>query len=123
MPGFSITLLLLPSSTSSSPFTTPQLLSLLDEPAEVPGWKWSSGIPPPSQPTAAPPPSASQSTSAKIVSGLKVDSMVFAAGIKRVCNALVKAEPEITQMDVIAGDGDCGLTLKVFFHLHAQYNR
>jgi dihydroxyacetone kinase len=25
----------------------------------------------------------------------------------------VKAEPEITEMDVIAGDGDCGLTLKV----------
>lgn len=115
MPGFSITLLLLPTATSSSSsLTTPQLLSLLDEPADVPGWKWSSCVAPPAKPTAASSAIVSQSVSAKVASGLKVkDTKEFAAGIKKACNALVKAEPEITQMDVIAGDGDCGLTLKV----------
>jgi triose/dihydroxyacetone kinase / FAD-AMP lyase (cyclizing) len=112
MPGFSVTLLLLPTASSSSP-TTSHLLSLLDEPADVPGWKWSSRVAPPSQPIATPP-RTSQSISAKTTSGLKVeDSKEFAEGIKRACNALVKAEPQITEMDVIAGDGDCGLTLKV----------
>lgn len=111
MPGFSITLLLLPKS--SSPFTISHLLSLLDEPADVPGWKWSSGVAPPAQPIATPPPTASQSV-VKVTSGLKfADPKAFAEGIRKACNALIKAEPEITQMDVIAGDGDCGLTLKV----------
>ena len=114
MPGFSITLLLLPTSSASSP-TTAQLLSLLDDPADVPGWKWSSRVAPPSQPTASPPPAASQSIGAKVAPGLNAeDTKEFEAGIKRACNALMKSEPEITKMDVIAGDGDCGLTLKVF---------
>jgi triose/dihydroxyacetone kinase / FAD-AMP lyase (cyclizing) len=26
--------------------------------------------------------------------------------------AIIQAEPEITRLDTIAGDGDCGLTLK-----------
>lgn len=111
MPGFSISLLLLPTAGSSQ--STSQLLSLLDEPADVPGWKWSAHVSPPPKPTAAPP-TTSQHTAAKGASGLRVvDSKEFAAGIKRACNALVKAEPEITEMDVIAGDGDCGLTMKV----------
>jgi dihydroxyacetone kinase len=112
MPGFSLTLLLLPKS--SSPFTTSHLLSLLDEPADVPGWKWSSGVSPPTEPTATLPPTASQSVGGKVTSGLKfADPEAFAEGIKNACHALIKAEPDITQMDTIAGDGDCGLTLKV----------
>lgn len=32
--------------------------------------------------------------------------------IKKACQALAKAEPEITKYDTVAGDGDCGTTLK-----------
>lgn len=28
------------------------------------------------------------------------------------CESLISAEPDITRYDTIAGDGDCGLTLK-----------
>ena len=40
------------------------------------------------------------------------DVQGFALAVERVCNALDKAEPEITRMDTISGDGDCGLTLQ-----------
>jgi dihydroxyacetone kinase len=41
-----------------------------------------------------------------------LDVQEFARAVKRACNALDKAEPEITEMDKVSGDGDCGLTLK-----------
>lgn len=40
------------------------------------------------------------------------DPFAFVSAVERACNAIVQAEPEITRMDTIAGDGDCGLTLK-----------
>ena len=49
MPGFSLTLLLLPSSSpgrSSEPYTSTQILELLDAPASAPGWAWTSGAEP-----------------------------------------------------------------------------
>ncbi|KAF8757619.1 dihydroxyacetone kinase [Rhizoctonia solani] len=36
----------------------------------------------------------------------------FSDSVRRACHALIRAEPEITQMDQIVGDGDCGTTLK-----------
>lgn len=32
--------------------------------------------------------------------------------MKRACEAIRAAEPELTRFDTVAGDGDCGLTLK-----------
>jgi dihydroxyacetone kinase len=42
MPGFSLTLLLLPSG-SGEPYSSKQILELLDAPANAPGWAWTSG--------------------------------------------------------------------------------
>ena len=42
MPGFSLTLLLLPSG-SGEPYSSKQILELLDAPASAPGWAWTSG--------------------------------------------------------------------------------
>ena len=44
MPGFSITLLLLPSGSSET-YTSQQILELLDAPASAPGWKWTAAEP------------------------------------------------------------------------------
>nr|AFO55210.1 dihydroxyacetone kinase [Moniliophthora perniciosa] len=110
MPGFSITLLLLSDSPSDP--SASLILSLLDEKTDAPGWKWSSGTP--VQPLQAV--SASSTVSAGV--GSKGEAVAapnpeqFVASIKKACEALVKEEPEITRMDNIAGDGDCGLTLK-----------
>ena len=109
MPGFSLTLLLLPRPGEAYAPSAADILSLLEEGADAPGWKWSSTAPPPS--------SASQvsdtSTATldpKAGSHAKIsapDSQAFIDSITKACRALIAAEPEITHMDNIAGDGDC----------------
>lgn len=124
MPGFSITLLLLPSKnqTSSHTYTPAQslILSLLDDKSNAPGWKWSSRVVPPNQTRHAP----ETSNTEQITSGLPLrvtDTIFFETSVKRACEALIAAEPEITRMDTIAGDGDCGLTLKVKSSFTSHY--
>lgn len=113
MPGFSISLLLLPSKEEVNAPTKDLILSLLDEKAEVPGWRWSATSVPVAQANQITPPHQVEASKANIKSVSVPDSEVFLRSIKRAANALIEAEPEITRMDSIAGDGDCGLTLKV----------
>lgn len=40
------------------------------------------------------------------------DQASWLAALKRIGEALINAEPEITKYDQVAGDGDAGLTLK-----------
>ena len=114
MPGFSLTLLLLPRPGEAHAPSAGDILSLLEEGADAPGWKWSS---------TAPPPSSALQVSDSSAGGLDLkagshpkisapDSQAFVDSITKACRALIAAEPEITHMDNIAGDGDCGLTLK-----------
>lgn len=115
MPGFSLTLLLLPRAGESSAPSTQDILSLLEEKTEVPGWKWSSSSPPPSPVSNAVSAPSAESLDLKTSSHPKIsalDGTAFADAIAKACNALIESEPVITQMDNIAGDGDCGLTLK-----------
>ncbi|RDB15774.1 Dihydroxyacetone kinase 1 [Hypsizygus marmoreus] len=112
MPGFSITLLLLPTATSPSAPSSSLILSLLDDQADAPGWKWSSGTPPPAEPKTV----TAAAEIAQLDSGIaplkSSDPVSFKASVEKACNALIAAEPDITKMDTIAGDGDCGLTLQ-----------
>ncbi|KII87471.1 hypothetical protein PLICRDRAFT_177215 [Plicaturopsis crispa FD-325 SS-3] len=111
MPGFSITLLLLPPVSSPSKPSPSLILSLLDEPTSTPGWKWSS----PSVPAEFNAKPLQATGPAKTKEGEELgapDPEAFTAAIVRAARALIGAEPEITRMDSIAGDGDCGLTLK-----------
>ncbi|EJD07701.1 dihydroxyacetone kinase [Fomitiporia mediterranea MF3/22] len=104
MPGFSLTLLLLPTASDSNAPPKADILSLLDERPDVPGWRWSSQ---------QPPSPVQQSEATKSYPRISAaDSQGFVNAISKACKALIAAEPEITQMDNIAGDGDCGLTLK-----------
>ncbi|CAG8587280.1 5056_t:CDS:10 [Dentiscutata erythropus] len=40
------------------------------------------------------------------------DPKLFESTLKSVCNAIILAEPDITHYDTVAGDGDCGTTVK-----------
>lgn len=40
MPGFSLTVLLLPREGSSSQFSAEKIIKLLDAPTDAPGWPW-----------------------------------------------------------------------------------
>lgn len=119
MPGFSLTLLLLPSSPSRAILTTADpppeevILSLLDVSTDAPGWKWTSHVPP----SELPPPLAPAVLTSKraVYHARKVRAQgaeEFTHAVERACNALDRAEAEITRMDTISGDGDCGLTLQ-----------
>ncbi|KAG9312962.1 dihydroxyacetone kinase [Chiua virens] len=110
MPGFSITLLLLPEMEREQVVSTDLILSLLDDPNNAPGWKWSSKTEPKSiaertsVASGTAPPSSQTFLKAP-------DARSFEIAIERACRAVLAAEGEITDMDKIAGDGDCGLTL------------
>ncbi|KAI0741558.1 dihydroxyacetone kinase [Daedaleopsis nitida] len=115
MPGFSITTLLLPTESEAGAPDNSLLLSLFDEPANVPGWKWSSSsVPPPQDQIASGTKKQAVTTAAPTDTAVlrAEDPKAFNAAVERACKALAEAEPEITRMDNIAGDGDCGLTLK-----------
>ncbi|KAL6860744.1 hypothetical protein ACO1O0_004778 [Amphichorda felina] len=43
---------------------------------------------------------------------LKVDAGVMEKMLRKACEDLVKAEPDLTKWDTVMGDGDCGETLK-----------
>lgn len=113
MPGFSITLLLLPAEGEADVPSSDLLLSLLDEKPEVPGWKWSSASAPLPESQQAAPSRQAETSKADIRQVTVSDSKAFIQSVIKAAQALIKAEPEITQMDSVAGDGDCGLTLKV----------
>ncbi|KAI6125431.1 Dak1 domain-containing protein [Pisolithus croceorrhizus] len=96
MPGFSLTLLCCHVPTTGTP-----------------RWRWSSNTEPartlriPESLTASTPLASSHAGK------LRASNVAsFNTSVERSCRALIAAEPEITKMDSIAGDGDCGLTLK-----------
>ncbi|KAH9039372.1 dihydroxyacetone kinase 1 [Lactarius pseudohatsudake] len=110
MPGFSLTLLLLPSASDGTP-PSDLILRLLDASTSAPGWKWTSGAAPsaPSTPPAVLPSERAADQGQRVRAQ---DVREFERSVERACNALDKAEPEITKMDTVSGDGDCGLTLQ-----------
>ncbi|EKM50436.1 uncharacterized protein PHACADRAFT_263729 [Phanerochaete carnosa HHB-10118-sp] len=111
MPGFSLTLLLLPGPSDSNAPDAAKLLSLLDEPAAVPGWKWTVGTVP-AESIITPQAAATTATLDNAARIKAADPKAFIDAIQRATDALIQEEPELTRMDSIAGDGDCGLTLK-----------
>jgi dihydroxyacetone kinase len=71
MPGFSLTLLLLPRAAESAAPSKELLLSLLDAKAETPGWKWNSSNSPSSLQSQAQAAPLAQSSSASSHSPIK----------------------------------------------------
>jgi triose/dihydroxyacetone kinase / FAD-AMP lyase (cyclizing) len=113
MPGFSLTLLLLPRSGEESPCPGSEILSLLDDRPNTPGWKWCSQQPPswPTSSSTIPPQthSTSQSKGHRLAAP---DPTGFVEAIRRAAQAIIQHEAELTRLDNIVGDGDAGLTHK-----------
>lgn len=114
MPGFSLTILLLPREDEAGVPLASDILSLLDKKVDVPGWKWASSTVrdvDPASMSAVDIQFVDTSVAKQPIIRFP-DNQRFINALVRACNALIEAEPEITRMDVTAGDGDCGLTLK-----------
>ncbi|KNE90018.1 hypothetical protein PSTG_16535 [Puccinia striiformis f. sp. tritici PST-78] len=128
MSGFSISLILLPPANedvvidivgeSSLSISANMILDLFDAPADCPGWKSShAGQPRFSKAEKKEPkvqdPEVAEGEKKSTGGTLAVsDPALFIKAVQSACKALISAEPEITKYDTIAGDGDCGLTLK-----------
>ncbi|KAI9631205.1 hypothetical protein KEM48_013134 [Puccinia striiformis f. sp. tritici PST-130] len=117
MSGFSISLILLPPANedvvidivgeSSLSISANMILDLFDAPADCPGWKSSHAGQPRFSKAEKKEPKVQDPEVAEVS-----DPALFIKAVQSACKALISAEPEITKYDTIAGDGDCGLTLK-----------
>lgn len=113
MPGFSLTLLLLPRFGERAPCQDTEILSLLDAKPDTPGWKWCSQTPLSDVASLAtsPPGTSSISNSKRRVIAAP-DPAGFIEAIQYAAQAIIQHEPELTHLDNIVGDGDAGLTHK-----------
>jgi triose/dihydroxyacetone kinase / FAD-AMP lyase (cyclizing) len=108
MPGFSVTLLLLPTDSEVTTYPADMLISLLDDDCAAPGWKWHSHTTLAHTVDDVSPPAQSGQPEKKISSSTKLvalDPDDFVNRIERACQAVVAAEPEITKLDTVVGDG------------------
>lgn len=116
LPGFSFTLLLLPRKGEE--YEPEKILEYLDASASAPGWRFSSGSKPgePDVKVGTNKGGADEDEALLVKSGAApvklADFAAFEKAITAAAHNVIKAEPEITRFDTIAGDGDCGLTLK-----------
>jgi len=126
MSGFSISLVLLPPANEEVVIDIPGetslsisanlLLDLFDAPADCPGWKPgyagepSFGLLEKKDAKAQQPSEGGKKSTEETLA--VSDPKLFINAVQCACQALISAEPEITKYDTIAGDGDCGLTLK-----------
>ncbi|EGG00640.1 uncharacterized protein MELLADRAFT_50347 [Melampsora larici-populina 98AG31] len=130
MPGFSISVVLLPTKNENVTidcqdeeafkFNGDDIVNLLDAPTTCLGWPTCFKGDPNTEvlldkkiPATR---EASENANTETEKDEKIatssDPKLFVNAIKAACEALIAATPEITKYDTIAGDGDCGYTLK-----------
>ncbi|KAK4058105.1 hypothetical protein OIO90_000844 [Microbotryomycetes sp. JL221] len=120
LPGASLTLVLLPrepvspSFDSKLRFDKDLILDLFDAPTEAPGWRWSAKQRPELQKedTSNDKGKTPKTKDDQVKGPAPVDKKLFKDALDAALKSVIKAEPEITKYDTIAGDGDAGLTLK-----------
>mmetsp|Transcript_21554 Transcript_21554/g.30882 ORF Transcript_21554/g.30882 Transcript_21554/m.30882 type:complete len:514 (+) Transcript_21554:235-1776(+) len=89
---------------------TPSLLALLDDPCSASAWTRSCDLLQPAPPLDCPS-LDSAAPSSYPLDGATVGSKGFGL-LEGVCRKLQEMEPQLTEMDLICGDGDCGVVLQ-----------
>lgn len=114
MPGVSLTLLILPSQDEASPYSLNEILTFLDAKTSVTSWKFAVKLTPPHKKDEDEQPESEMGTRENSMQRkvTTAEPKLFVRVLQAVCDALKTAEPEITRMDQVGGDGDCGITLK-----------
>lgn len=114
MPGFSISLVRLPSEDDkSSPVPASRLIELLDAESQAPAWKYTPKGEPTHDILSGKSEEAPRAKKNEAQAGPAIqDSKKFLSAVTAACKAGVAAEAELTKYDTILGDGDCGTTLK-----------
>ncbi|GAA5827012.1 hypothetical protein JCM11251_002205 [Rhodosporidiobolus azoricus] len=125
LPGFSLTLFLLPREPVALPVSACSsnlkvdaslLVDLFDAPTEAPAWKWTFKGQPEMKVAKGEDETKLKKREEKAgeeVKGPKpANPKLFLNALSSALKSVISAEPEITRYDTIAGDGDAGLTLK-----------
>ncbi|KIM32820.1 hypothetical protein M408DRAFT_187072 [Serendipita vermifera MAFF 305830] len=116
MPGVSLTLLMLPRPTEESPYTSDEILTFLDDKSNILAWKMAVKLTPPHKKEADDeddPKGAGEASETTANRRVTIsDPQLFVRCVQAACEALKVAEPDITRMDSVGGDGDCGITLR-----------
>ncbi|KAJ1789424.1 Dihydroxyacetone kinase 2, partial [Coemansia sp. RSA 2399] len=99
MPGVSISLLVLPEDASERT----KLLALVDQPAYCPGWI--------NQSTVADAGSTDESAEGPVVQIKAAGDPTWEKAISEAYSNVVEEEPQVTLLDQLMGDGDCGQVL------------
>ncbi|KAK3814911.1 MAG: dihydroxyacetone kinase [Benniella sp.] len=99
MPGASISILLLPDNDAEFK----DLVSLIDRPAHCPGWI--------NHAQAVDAGNTDESAQGPTVSFISTSDATWERVIESAYNKVVAEEPEITRLDQLMGDGDCGQVL------------
>ncbi|KAG0297206.1 Dihydroxyacetone kinase 2, partial [Dissophora globulifera] len=102
MPGVSISLLVLPDDKDKRD----NVLALIDEPAHCPGWINHSRVDPNADTS-----STDESVKGPVESFIPASNATWERVINAVYENVVAKEPEVTRLDQVMGDGDCGEVL------------
>lgn len=110
-PGFSISLANISGLARSIEANTEEIMRLLDAPTDAASWPKNGYAITPA--TDIPNGHANEHTNGHkediaAESGPQVDPQSIDKVLRKACNAAILAEPEITRMDIVMGDGDCG---------------
>ena len=98
MPGFSLSLLRI----------DPDILRFLDAPTNAPSWPGGGSL----NPSPTMPANLGNSLSDNLEAVPTPDGRMVQQAARRIAEMLIAAEPELTELDSIAGDGDLGASLK-----------
>ncbi|VUC32472.1 unnamed protein product [Clonostachys rosea] len=104
--GFSISLL------NTVDIGGPSMIELLDAPSEAPGWAAPIQASTWEAKNTAERTSSSKLDEAKKPSGQTMNVADEKSALNSALEAVIAAEPEVTQYDTVVGDGDCGIGLK-----------
>ncbi|KZO91196.1 Dak1-domain-containing protein [Calocera viscosa TUFC12733] len=108
-PGFSITLL--NSAAVHRALPGVNVLSLLDADTDCPAWAGSTTFAT-SSPSDPPAKEGKPIDEPELLSPGPPLPVTFAKQLKLACEAVIAAEPQLTEWDTLAGDGDCGQTFE-----------
>ncbi|TVY82179.1 Dihydroxyacetone kinase [Lachnellula suecica] len=112
-PGFSITLCNLTIAAKESNTTVQELLGLLADESKAPSWpNVLSNTSTKVDRTPAPEVDIEKQTQISPEDDIRVDPMLLDATIRLACERAILAEPNLTNWDMVMGDGDCGEAVK-----------
>lgn len=109
-PGFSVSLVNITAAARQCSESSPELIRFFD--SQTTSVSWPNTVRPSRDTTQRAAVSAQDAQMEKVESGIPVDPKVLNAAVRSACQGAIAAEPQLTEWDMVMGDGDCGEGVK-----------